>query len=60
MIALDESDFACDSMAGGIKKPEFGFVDDWEHIYSDASSSSEEDEPRTAPSYAQVVSKKQD
>ena len=60
VIALDESDFACDdSMAEGAKKRELDFIDDWEHIYSDASSSSEDDEPRKAPSYAQVVSKKQ-
>ncbi|KAL5494808.1 hypothetical protein ACEPAI_270 [Sanghuangporus weigelae] len=59
VIALDESDFACDAEGDKIPTPSLDF-DDWEHIASSSdTSSSEDDEPRKAPSYAQVVSNAQ-
>ncbi|KAL5519401.1 hypothetical protein ACEPAH_1084 [Sanghuangporus vaninii] len=59
VIALDETDFACDTEGAKIPTPNLDF-DDWEHVASSSdTSSSEDDEPRKAPSYAQVVSNKQ-
>ncbi|KAL5533786.1 hypothetical protein ACEPAG_246 [Sanghuangporus baumii] len=59
VIALDESDFACDAEGTKIPTPSLDF-DDWEHVASSSdTSSSEDDEPCKAPSYAQVVSNAQ-
>lgn len=59
VLALDDSEFVSEAESGNHKMvPDFDY-EGWEHIDScsgSGTSSSDEDEPRKAPSYAQVVS----